>query len=328
MIKINILFFIILSVFSIAPAFAKEIKIAVNQYVHHPNLTEVLNGFTEVMDAWAQKNSHIINYDIKNAVGNTPSALLIARQQAYSKNDLILALATPSAQAAVGQKPMIPIVFAAITDPVTAGLVKSLENPQGNATGTSDIGPYEKQFELFRQVFPNAIKVGVLHNPSEINSVVSMRIIRQAARKYNFILREVPISSTNEVIAGARTISTDSDIFYMPADNTVLSSLSAIVRIAEAKKIPLLVGDEGSVKLGGLFTLGVNYYKSGQETAKIGIQILEGKKPSEIPVSTGRSTRLVINVPKAIQADIRFPAIILHKLKDAIYIDGLNDKKQ
>lgn len=135
---------------------ARGVVIAVNQYVHHPNLEAIYKGFHGVVNAWAKSNRVQIDFKVQVANGDASVATQIARQQVADNPKLILALATPSAQASVKATTSIPVVFGAITDPVAAGLVKSLEKPGGNATGSSNVWPYEKQFELMRRLRPKA----------------------------------------------------------------------------------------------------------------------------------------------------------------------------
>ena len=213
-----------------------------------------------------------------------------------------------------------PIIFAAITDPVHAGLVKTLKSPhERNITGVTDSAPYEKQFKLFREVFPKARTIGVLHNPGEANSEASMRIIRKVAKKNTFQLKEISISNINEIVLATKSVVRDVDLLYLPADNTVVSSISAIAKIAKAKKVPLLASDEGSVKDGALFTLGVNYYGSGVEVAKKAILILEGTNASTINVTKSESARLIVNLKSFKEYGIDTPKVFNKYIDNIIY---------
>jgi putative tryptophan/tyrosine transport system substrate-binding protein len=292
-----------------------RVLVAVNQYVEHPNLDAVFDGFKVELDAWGEKHGTQVQYDHQVAGANPSAAQQIVRQQVAKNPRLILALATPSAQAAARATNSIPIVFGAITDPVSAGLVKSPERPDGNVTGTSDIGPYDRQFELIRKLTPKGERVGIIRNPGEVNSVASMKIIDPAIRKWGFRKVEVAVSSTSEVVAAARSLVGRCDVFYIPADNTVLSSLPAVANVANARKIPLFVGDEGSLKLGGAVTIGIDYYQLGRATGAIACKILDGAKPGSIPVVAGKGTQLMIN-PKAVALQgIKIPPDILKVAK-------------
>ncbi|NPA44067.1 MAG: ABC transporter substrate-binding protein [Chlorobi bacterium] len=291
----------------------KEILITVNQYVHHPNLKKTMDGVKEVLSQWSKENHKNIKYDIQVANADVSLATQIAKQQAMKNPDIMLALATPSAQACQKATNTIPIVFGAITDPVKAGLVKSLEHPGGNITGTSDQWPYDKQFELIRDIFPNAKKIGVVLNPGEANTEASMKKIKEVSKKYGFEIIEAPVSSTSEIFSAANSLVGKCDIFFAPADNTVLSGLEAFVKVSRTNNIPLFVGDEGSVEKGGIATFGVDYYELGKDTGKLIVRILNGEKPADIPVVVGNKGKLVVNEDALKYFNITIPDKYLNK---------------
>lgn len=293
----------------------KHVIIAVNLFVHHPNIEAVYQGFKEVVEIWARREKRTVRYDFQNATGDVSIATQIARKQAAQKPDLILAVGTPSVQASKRVTMKIPIIFGAMTDPVSAGVVKSMDAPGTNCTGTSDIGPYDEQLGLIRSLFPNAKALGVIRNPGEANSVASMRIIDKSLLKYKFLKIEAPVSNTSEVLLAAQSLVGRCDIFYMPADNTVLSALDAVVNVARANKIPLFVGDEGSVEMGAVATIGIDYLQLGRATGEIAVKVLKGTPPGTIPVAFGTATRLVVNLEAARQQGVSFPPALLEKAK-------------
>jgi putative ABC transport system substrate-binding protein len=296
---------------------AATVVIDVNQYVHHPNLEATYKGFQDVVDAWGKTKGIQIEYRLQIANGDASVATQIARQDVAENPNLILALATPSAQASVKATSTIPIVFGAITDPVAAGLVKSLTKPGGNTTGSSDVWPYEKQFELIRKLRPDARTIGIVLNPGEANTVASMKLIEPALQHYGFRKVEASVANTSEVLAAAQSLVGRCDVFYAPADNTVLSGLDAFVKVAQKSKTPLFVGDEGSVSKGGVATYGIDYYKLGRATGESAVKILEGTPPGQIPVASGLGAKLVVNVSAAEKQGLVFPESLL---KDATVV--------
>ena len=272
-----------------------ELLITVNQYVHHPNLEKTYNGIKKVVSNWAKEKGKNIKYDFQVANGDVSVASQIAKQQSLKNPTLMLALATPSAQACQNVTNKIPIVFGAVTDPVKAGLVESIEKPGGNITGSSDQWPYDKQFEFLREILPKAKTIGVILNPSESNTEASMKKIKEVIKKYNFKLVEAPVSSTSEIFSAANSLVGKCDVFFAPADNTVLSGLEAFVKVSRTNNIPLFVGDEGSVEKGGIATFGVDYYQLGKETGKLIVRVLEGENISDIPVVVNNSGKLIVN---------------------------------
>ena len=273
----------------------KDILITVNQYVYHPNLEKTYNGVQEVVNEWAKNNGKTVKYDFQVANGDVSVATQIAQQQVLKKPNIILALATPSAQASQKATNKIPIIFGSVTDPVKAGLVRSIEIPGGNITGSSDQWPYEEQFKFLRATLPNAKKIGIILNPGESNTEASIKIIKSIIGKYGFELVEAPVASTSEIFSAANSLVGKCDMFFAPADNTVLSGLEAFVKVARSNKIPLFVGDEGSVEKGGIAAFGIDYFELGKETGQLVIDVLEGKDISKIPVRVGSSGKLIVN---------------------------------
>jgi putative ABC transport system substrate-binding protein len=273
----------------------KDILITVNQYVYHPNLEKTYKGFQDVVNEWAAENKKTVKYDFQVANGEVPLAAQIARQQVLKKPNLMLTLGTPSAQASKQATNKIPIIFGAVTDPVKAELVKSMELPDCNVTGSSDQWPYEEQFKFLRTILPTAKRIGVVLNPSESNTEASMKMIKSVIGKYDFEIIEAPVASTSEIFSAANSLVGKCDVFFAPADNTVLSGLEAFVRVSRQSRIPLFVGDEGSVEKGGIATVGINYYELGRETGKLAVEVLKGNDISKLSVVTGSSGNLIVN---------------------------------
>jgi putative ABC transport system substrate-binding protein len=230
-----------------------------------------------------------------------------------SAPDLVFSISTPSSQACVealrGTK--TPIVFGSITDPVAAGLVKSLDKPGGTITGTSDVWPVEDQFRLLQKLVPAAKKLGVLHNPAEANSQASMKLVENAASKVGFELVKVPVNGSSEVAAAARSLVGRCDAIYIPADNTVISGLAAVVAVSEESKIPLMPGDTSNVEVGGFGTIGHDYASIGAESARIADKIIKGTPPGDIPVAKSKVYRYYFNLRSAKAMGVTIPEDLL-----------------
>jgi putative ABC transport system substrate-binding protein len=291
------------------------IKVCTIQYIEHPNLEKIYHAFQNVMNEWAKNNNKTIKFELQIANQDVSLASQIANQYVQSGANMILALGTPAAQAAQRATSKIPIVFGAITDPVEIGLVETLEHPGKNITGSSDKWPYEKQFEMIKELLPKVTNIGIVYNPSEANSENAMRDIRRIAYQMGFILNEVSITTSTEVYSAAQSLVRKSDIFFAPADNTVLSALDAYLKVAKQYHIPLFVGDEGSVEKGGVATYGPDYYELGLETGKLGVQILNGEKPSELAVVRPTTGALVINRGSSKYFNIEYPDSLLKQAK-------------
>lgn len=292
---------------------AAKINIAITQIVTHPGIDAVRTGFEQEMMKLGYREGENVEYDRSNANGDFPTAQAIARKIAASAPELVFSISTPSSQACVealrGTK--IPIVFGSITDPVAAGLVKSLDKPGGMITGTSDVWPVEDQFRLLHKLVRATKKVGVLHNPAEANSQASMKLVEEAARKVGFELVKVPVNASSEVAAAARSLVGRCDAIYIPADNTVISGLAAVVAVSEERKIPLMPGDTSNVEIGGFGTIGHDYASIGAESARIADEILKGTRPGDIPVAKSKVYRYYFNLRSAKATGVNIPEDLL-----------------
>ena len=208
---------------------------------------------------------------------------------------MIVAIATPSAQAAVGETKDIPIVFSACTDPVGSGLVDSLEKPGANVTGTSDAVSAEKIMGLAQRITPGIKTIGALYSSSETNSIAVIENLEEYAQQNGLTVVHATVMNSSEVQQATATLTDKADAIFIPIDNTIASAMPVVAQVAKDAKTPVYVGADSLVKDGGLATYGVNYVVLGQETANIAIQILEGQNPGDIPVKTISDVEVYLN---------------------------------
>lgn len=261
----------------------KEYKVGILQYVEHPSLNEATKGFKAALDQSGLK----IKYDEKNAQGDASNNVTAANNLVGAGNDLIFANATPSAIAAQTATADIPVLFTSVTDAIDAELITSMEKPGGNVTGTIDTHPeaIPKTVKFLAEQL-NAKKVGMVFNSGEQNSLVQVKLVKQEAKKYNIEIIEASVATSADVKQATESLIGKVDSYYIITDNTVVSALSAVLDVANDKKIPVMVGELDSVKAGGLGAYGFSYYDIGFEAGEMAIQILkDGKKPADIPAA-------------------------------------------
>lgn len=297
----------------------KIVKIGITQLVEHPSLDAAREGFIAALKDAGYEEGKNLKLDYQNAQGDMNNNMTIAQNLVADDNDLILAIATASAQAVVQSTKDIPILFTAITDPVGAELVKSFEKPGGNVTGTSDTHPdaIKNTMNAIKRFFPDAKKVGMIYNSGEPNSVVNVENAKKALKGLGLEAVETTVSASSEVKQAAESLVGRADVFYIPKDNTVVSALESVITVANEKDIPTFVGESDSVKRGTFASYGFEYHDLGYTTGKMAVEILEGKKPSEIPVGFPESLELVINKAAAEQEGI---TLTEEMLKDAIIV--------
>nr|WP_243647173.1 ABC transporter substrate-binding protein [Scopulibacillus darangshiensis] len=281
----------------------KTYKIGINQYVQHPSLDAATKGFKAAIKDSGLK----VKYDVQNSQGNMNNAQTIAKNLVGENVDLIFANATPSAQASLNATNNIPIIFTSVTDPLGAKLVKSMDKPGGNISGTTDTHP---------DAIPNTVKfideetdaktVGLIYNKGEQNSVAQIKAVKDAMKGTDLTTVEAGVATSADVKQAAESLVGRADVFYVITDNTVVSALESVISVADSKDIPLFVGELDSVKRGGFAAYGFDYYDIGYEAGVMAVKVLKGeKKISEMPVQYPQKLKLVINKKAAKKMGIK-----------------------
>jgi len=276
-------------------AMAKTFKIGVSVIVAHPALDADQKGFEQAL-----KDAGIdAEYDYQNAQGDMANAQTIARKFKGDNLDLIHCIATPTSQAMVKVITTTPVVYSSVTDPVDAGLVKTMGPAGGNVTGVSDAWPYERQVKLHSEMVPSAKTWGTIYNAGDANSVQSVGWARAAMKKYGLEFIEVTVSTSAEVHMAAQSLADRVDAVFIVSDNTVVSAFESLVKVCNDKNKPLFGGGTESVPRGSIAALGFDYFQVGYTAGLKAVEILKnGKKPGDVPSSLTQKLRLVVN-PKA-----------------------------
>lgn len=296
---------------------AKEpLQIGIIQIAPHPSLDNCYKGFVEGLAEEGFKDGENIKIDYQNAQGEMANSDMIAKNMVSAKYDLILGIATPSAMSAysAAKDTGIPIVFSAVSDPIAAGIVKSLEKPE-YSTGTSDVLPLEAQMQMIRAFLPDAKKIGIVYTTSEPNSVTHLGKFKELAPKYGFEIVAVGVNTASEVGSAATSlVSQGVDCINNFTDNNVVNNLSSLLHAADAGKIPVFGSEIEQVKNGCIAAQSIDYVSLGKETGKIAASILKGeKKAGEIPVSLISDSAPVYNKEVCGRLGIALP----DKYKDA-----------
>ncbi|HEP1780761.1 TPA: ABC transporter substrate-binding protein [Streptococcus suis] len=270
------------------------VKVGVLQYMEHESLTAAREGFVAELEANGYKEGEKLVLDYQNAQGDQANLQTIS-EQLIDGNDIVLAIATPSAQSLATVSTETPIVFTAVTDPLSADLVESIEKPGGLLTGTSDQAPIDKQVELLGQAVPDAKTVGILYTTSERNSEVQVEQAKELLEKAGYKVVVKGITSSNEVQDATTSLMKDVDALFIPTDNTVASTMTMIGELSVEHKVPVIGGSTDMVDEGGLLTYGTNYEALGRQTAKMAIKIIEGANVSETAVEYPETVSLHVN---------------------------------
>lgn len=297
---------------------AAEKYVAATQIVEHPALDAARQGVLDELNARGYETGKNLKWTYESAQGNTVTAGQIARKLSGENPDVIVAIATPSAQAAATAARGIPVVFSAVTDPLGAKLVPSLEKPGKNVTGVTDMLPVAKHVELMKNLIPGIKTIGVIYNPGEANSVTTVNMVKEEAPKQGLSVVTAAATKSSEVQMAARSLIGKADIVYLPTDNTVISAAEAIIRVGEQNKLPIIAADTDTVKRGAIAALGFNYYDMGRQTGAIVARILEGEEPGNISVETVDTMELYLNLGAAKRMGVAVPQALQESAKEII----------
>lgn len=273
----------------------ETINIGILQYLEHDSLSASRKGFIDVLEEAGYKEGENLNIDYQNAQGDQAN-LQTMSERISGTSDLLLAIATPSAQSIANVEKDLPVLFTAITDPVDAGLVDSLEIPGGNITGTTDAGPIDQQVKLLLSIVEDAKTIGIIYNSSEPNSVIQSDQAEAILKESGVNVKILTVNSSNDVQQVMESLAQDVDGIYIPTDNTLASTMATVSQVAIAYELPVVAASTDQVLAGGLATYGIDYYELGRQTGEMALEILEnGADPATMAVQSSTAVELVVN---------------------------------
>jgi len=264
-------------------------RIGISQFITHQSLDATREGFVDELAKQGYIEGKNIEIDLQNAQGEQRNLKTISQQLAES-SDVVLAIATPSAQSLANTTQTTPVIFSAVTDPVSAKLVESREHPGGNVTGTSDQSSdaISTQINLIKKVLPKAKTIGILYTQSEPNSVVQKDEAKRLLEEKGFTVVEKTILDSNSLMA-------EVDMVFVPTDNIISSTMETVKQVSIKHKVPVFGGSTEMIAVGGLYNYGTNYEELGRQTARMLIRVLKGEKPENIAVELPEKLELHTN---------------------------------
>ena len=271
-------------------------RIGISQFITHQSLDATREGFVDELAKQGYVEGKNIEIDLQNAQGEQRNLKTISQQLAES-SDVVLAIATPSAQSLANTTQTTPVIFSAVTDPVSAKLVESREHPGGNVTGTSDQSSdaISTQINLIKKVLPKAKTIGILYTQSEPNSVVQKDEAKRLLEEKGFTVVEKTILDSNNVKAAAESLMAEVDMVFVPTDNIISSTMETVKQVSIKHKVPVFGGSTEMIAVGGLYNYGTNYEELGRQTASMLIRVLKGEKPENIAVELPEKLELHTN---------------------------------
>lgn len=275
---------------------SKGDTIGILQFAEHPSLDNCREGFIEGLrlEGYSEPD---ITFVYKNSQAKIEDGNQISQNFVSQKVKLICAIATPAAQAAfnAAEKSKIPVIYTAVSDPVTAGLANDDGTSGKNVTGSQDLLPLDKQLEMIRAFLPDAKKIGILYTTSEVNSETHIGLLRDISSDYGFEIVAVGVSSQAELPQALDNLLTQVDCINNLTDNTVVQSLSLVLDKANKAGVPVFGSEEEQVKNGCVASVSIDYFSLGVQTGKLAARVLNGEDITTIPFEVISDSQPVVN---------------------------------
>lgn len=293
----------------------KEVKVGVLQLLSHPALDQIYKGLEDGLAKEGYKVGDNLKIDLQNAQGDQSNLASMGQKLVSDNNDILVGITTPATLSLSNATKDKPIIMAGITYPVEAGLIKSEDKPGNNITGVSDRTPIKQQLEIMKKVLPKMKKVGILYTASEDNSVKQAQEAEKLAKELGLEVKVSSIANTNDIQQVTESLASETDAIFVPIDNTIASAMSTVVKVTDAKKIPVFPSADTMVADGGVLGIGVDQYKIGVETAKVVAKVLKGEDTKNMPIVLANEGVIYLNEAKAKQLGIEIPNDIKEKAK-------------
>ena len=295
----------------------KDVRIGISQIVTHPALDATREGIIQGLADKGYVEGENLDIDYQNSELDPTLYASIAQKFVSDQVDLIVAIATPNAQAAISaaEGTGIPVVFSAITDPVGSAMVTSWEShPDENVTGVSDMIVVEDDVNLILEILPQTAKIGTLYNAGESNSVFLVEKLNEACDKLGIEVVEKTVSTSADVLAAAQSLVGQVDAIWVGTDNTVVTGLEALIGVCEDNDIPLFPSDDPSIERGGIACYGFDYKDIGIQTGWMIARILDGDgTANDIPVEKGQIINLSLNTAAAERMGVTIPQAVIDR---------------
>ena len=293
----------------------KEVKVGVLQLLSHPALDQIYKGLEDGLAKEGYKVGENLKIDLQNAQGDQSNLASMGQKLVTDNNDILVGITTPATLSLSNATKDKPIIMAGITYPVEAGLIKSEDKPGNNITGVSDRTPIKQQLEIMKKVLPKMKKVGILYTASEDNSVKQAQETEKLAKELGLEVKVSSIANTNDIQQVTESLASETDAIFVPIDNTIASAMSTVVKVTDAKKIPVFPSADTMVADGGVLGIGVDQYQIGVETAKVVAKVLKGEDTKNMPIVLANEGVIYLNEAKAKQLGIEIPNEVKEKAK-------------
>ncbi|GKQ43210.1 ABC transporter substrate-binding protein [Companilactobacillus sp. RD055328] len=289
-------------------------RVGVLQLMSHPALDEINKGINDSLKKSGYENGKNIHIDYLNAQGDQSNLNTMSNQLLQKNADVLVGIATPSAQSLANVTKKTPIVLSGVTDPKKSGLVKNNIHTGNNITGVSDQAPLDQQFELIKKIMPELRNIGIIYTSSDPSATTQMKQFKKIAEANNIKVHLASISSLNDLTQVTRSLIPKVESIYIPTDNTVASGLNNIKDITTQANIPVFPAAETMMKDGGLATVGLSQYEIGRQSGEMIVDILKhNKQPNKTPIRFIKKGKLIINLKQAKALHMKLPQSVINE---------------
>ena len=291
----------------------KEVKVGVLQLLSHPALDQIYKGLEDGLKKEGYEVGKNLKIDLQNAQGDQSNLASMGQKLVTDNNDILVGITTPATLSLSNATKDKPIIMGGITYPVEAGLIKAEDKPGNNITGVSDRTPIKQQLEIMKKVLPNMKKVGILYTASEDNAVKQAQEAEKLAKELGLEVKLASIANSNDIQQVTESLASEVDAIFVPIDNTIASAMATVVKVTDKFKIGVFPSADTMVADGGVLGLGVDQYQIGVQTAKVIVDVINGKKPADTPIVLANEGVIYLNEAKAQELGIEIPATIKEK---------------
>lgn len=271
------------------------LKIGIIQYMSHPSLDNCYNGVISALESSGLQ--YTVDYQIGSGNSADSDCTNFAKNMVAANYDMIIAIATPAAKSAFAatDDTEIPVIFCAVSDPVAAGLVESMDAPGYLCTGTSDVLDLEAQVALIKAMQPEVKNIGILYTSSEDNSITNLKNFKAICDKEGIEVVATAVQGASDIPSAAEELASKVDCINNFTDNNVVNNLSVVLTAADKYGIPVYGSEEEQVINGCLASVSIDYVALGRVTGEMAVSVLKGEDASTMAVKTITEATPVIN---------------------------------
>ncbi|HFH8854742.1 TPA: tryptophan ABC transporter substrate-binding protein [Streptococcus agalactiae] len=296
------------------------VKIGILQYVTHDALDAIEKGVEDGLAREGYKGKKV-KLTVLNAEADQSKIQAMSKQLVNHHNDILIGIATPSAQGLAASTKDTPIIMGAVSDPLGAKLVTNMKKPTTNVTGLSNVVPTKQTVQLIKDITPNVKRIGILYASSEDNSVSQVTEFTKYAQKAGLEVLKYSVPSTNEIKTSMSVMTKKVDAVFVPQDNTIASAFRTVIVAANQANIPVYSSVDTMVEQGSIASVAQSQYGLGLETAKQAIKVLRGKSVKDVPVKVIDTGKPSLNLKAAKHLGIKIPKKIMKQAEITVKVD-------